>query len=502
MSARPTITANEVFSSNTNTESWAKWSGQVVQGKFHLEEFLGASERSAVFRAKSADQTPANVAIKLSVAKPASADAQLALWKQAANFSHPHVLRIFQWGRCEMDGVKLLYVVTEYAEENLAQILPQRALTPEETKQMLPAVLDGLAYIHGKGFVHGHLRPSNILVVNDQLKLSSDGIARINEPTGGKRSSYDPPEIATMTTSTAGDVWSLGMVLAETLTQKLPAVDVFKIDNPKQKDPVVTAFIPEPFREIISNCLRTNPQQRWTIERLAAYLKSPSSAQGAAETAATPRERSAKRELANAAPASESHESSGKRGLFLLVAAVVLVVAIVAAVMLHNSHPATAPATQTAAQEQQAPSPSSSVPQVTNQQSSIEQQGTEQATQPLPVGQQSTPAPSAATPNNSTTAGVIHQVIPEASPGARRTVHGKVRVQVRAFVDEAGNVTRTAFDSHGPSNYFAGLAENAAGQWKFVPAQANGQNVSSEWVLKFAFGRKGTEVSPGRANSK
>jgi len=493
MSARPTITANESFSSNANNENWAKWSGQVVQGKFRLEEFLGGSDRSAVFRAKSTDQTPATVAIKLSIAKPASADAQLALWKQAANFSHPHVLRIFQWGRCEIDGVKLLYVVTEFAEENLAQILPQRALTPEETKQMLPAVLDALGYIHGKGFVHGHLRPSNVQVVNDQLKLSSDGIAKINEPTGGKRSSYDPPEIATMTTSTAGDVWSLGMVLAETLTQKLPAVDVFKIDNPKQKDPVVSAFIPEPFREIIQNCLRANPQQRWTIERIAAYLKSPSSVPQAAAVSA-PREVLPKRETP-AIKSPESREPSGKRGLLILIAAVVLVIAVIGGVMMYNSHPAATPSSQTTAQEQ---TPAQSAPPAPVQQPSAEQSQPAAAAEPTSAAN----AAPQSSGQNSSIAGVIHQVVPQASPGARRTVHGKVRVQVRAFVDEAGNVTRTAFDSHGPSNYFAGLAENAAGQWKFVPAQSNGQNVPSEWVLKFAFGRKGTEVSPSRANPR
>ena len=495
MSARPTITASEVFPANAITENWAKYSGQVIQGKFRLEEFLGGSNRSAVFRSKSTDQTPATVAIKLSVAKPASfAAAQIALWKQAANLSHPHVLRVFQWGRCEIDGVKLLYVVMEYAEENLAQILPQRALTSEETKQMLPAVLDALGYIHGKGFVHGHLRPSNIQVVNDQLKLSSDGVAKINEPTGGKRSSYDPPEIATMTTSTAGDVWSLGVVLAETLTQKIPTVDVFKIDNPKQKDPVISAFIAEPFREIISNCLRTNPQQRWTIERIAAYLKSPSSAAGVTEPVATPREASGKRELSNAIKAVESHEPSGKRGLFVLVAAVVLGVVVVAGVIMHNSRPKLQEVSVLVE------TPTTPPEQASSQQPSAAQQGTQQAAQPAPVQQRA--VSSAPTSNNSSTAGVIHQVIPEASVGARRTVHGKVRVQVRAFVDEAGNVTRTAFDSHGPSNYFAGLAENAAGQWKFVPAQSNGQNVSSEWILKFAFGRKGTEVSPNRANPR
>ena len=55
-----------------------------------------------------------------------------------------------------------LYVVMEYAEENLAQILPQRSLSPEEVKEMLPPMAETLAYLHQAGLAHGHIKPSNI----------------------------------------------------------------------------------------------------------------------------------------------------------------------------------------------------------------------------------------------------------------------------------------------------------------------------------------------------
>ena len=69
-----------------------------------------------------------------------------------------------------MASIGLVYVVTECADEVLAQILAGRALTTEETREMLGPVIDGLGYLHEKGFVHGHLKPSNILVVDDQLE--------------------------------------------------------------------------------------------------------------------------------------------------------------------------------------------------------------------------------------------------------------------------------------------------------------------------------------------
>ena len=84
-----------------------------------------------------------------------------------------------------MGQVRLLYVVMEYAEENLSEILPQRPLSSAEARDMLPPVLDALAYLHGKGFVQGRLKPSNIMAVADQVKLSSDGLRPLSPSSAG-----------------------------------------------------------------------------------------------------------------------------------------------------------------------------------------------------------------------------------------------------------------------------------------------------------------------------
>jgi serine/threonine protein kinase len=115
-------------------------------------------------------------------------------------------------------------------EENLSQVLPGRALTPDEARAMLESVLDALAYIHRKGFVHGHIKPANIMASGDQLKVSSDGLRNSGEsPDGlGHQSAYDAPEYVSgilpmsQKMSPAGDVWSVGMTLVETLTQNPP----------------------------------------------------------------------------------------------------------------------------------------------------------------------------------------------------------------------------------------------------------------------------------------
>src|SRR5207237_2042331 len=133
--------------------------------------------------------------------------------------SHPHLIRLFETGRCELDGVQLLFVVMEYAEENLSQIIPQRPLTTEEAREMTGNALDALGYLHDKGLVHGSVRLSNVMAAGDQLKLASD---RIRQADGSSEE-----------TATAADVWSFGAMLCQSLTQRMP------VQKAGQEDPAV-----------------------------------------------------------------------------------------------------------------------------------------------------------------------------------------------------------------------------------------------------------------------
>src|ERR1700675_1124878 len=99
-------------------------------------------------------------------------------------------------GHCELGGAALLYVGMEYSDENGANVLPRRALTPAEARTLVDSVLDVLAYLHDKGLVHGHIRPANILADGDQVKVSSDGTLQAGEvlDVQGRPDAYDPPE--------------------------------------------------------------------------------------------------------------------------------------------------------------------------------------------------------------------------------------------------------------------------------------------------------------------
>ena len=90
---------------------------------------------------------------------------------------------------------------------------------------------------------------------------------------------------------------------------------------------------------------------------------------------------------------------------------------------------------------------------------------------------------------------VADQVLPKVPQSARNTITGRVRVAVKVSVDAQGNVKDVTLDSPGPSKYFARLASEASHEWKFTPPRVDGQNVASEWLLRYGFGRTDTAVS-------
>ncbi|HKW31828.1 MAG TPA: TonB family protein [Candidatus Acidoferrum sp.] len=261
--------------------SWKQYEGQVVNNAFPLQRYLGGSSESAVFLTQLAGPQSSKAVIKL-VPESVSADLQLSLWRRASKLTHPNLLQLFQGGRCHLADMDLLYVVVEYAEEDLSQILPQRALTSAEARDMLGPVLDALRDLHAQGLVHSRLMPSNILATADQVKLSTDRLFPAGEirKSTSKRIAYDAPETATDALTAASDVWSLGILLIEVLTQRAP--------DSQARAPLQFAAesLAQPFRDIARHALEPDPRLRWTIANIEASLnpRAAAAAQSASPT--------------------------------------------------------------------------------------------------------------------------------------------------------------------------------------------------------------------------
>ena len=247
--------------------SWKQYEGQVVNNAFPLQRYLGGSSESAVFLTQLAGPQSSKAVIKL-VPEGVSADLQLSLWRRASKLTHPNLLQLYQGGRCRLADMDLLYVVMEYAEEDLSQILPQRALTPAEARDMLGPVLDALRDLHAQSLVHSRLKPSNILATSDQVKLSTDRLFPAGESrkSAANRTAFDAPETATDALTPASDVWSLGILLIEVLTQRAP-------DSQARAPLQFTAeSLAQPFRDIARHALEPDPKLRWTIANIEASL--------------------------------------------------------------------------------------------------------------------------------------------------------------------------------------------------------------------------------------
>jgi TonB family protein len=411
------------------------WKGQVVDGRFPLLQWLGSSQRSDVFLTELPGQPSQKAAIKLISADARNAGSCVSRWQTIAKLSHPHLIHIFDMGQCKINSAPLLYVVMEYAGEDLSQILPSRPLTSSETGEMLREVVEVLSFVHGKGFVHGHIKPSNIMAVGDQLKLSSDSLQLSGEHGGllAGAGLYDAPEIATEAMSPAADAWSLGATVVAALTQHPPAWD-----SSTQKEPDIPASMPEPFREIVRECLRLTPNQRCTMEHVKVRLR----------------------------PASAFAARTKSRTWILIGAQAVLIV-LLASLWLVTRRGIKAPQ-KTVKQEEHAPSTAPPQP----------------------------PAPAGNIQSGVVQGAVTERVLPNVPQSARNTIQGKIRVTVSLVVDVAGKVSSATLENPGPSKYFARLALESARRWRFQAAQANGKPVPSTWRLRFRFGRANTDVVP------
>jgi len=463
----------------TMTEVWPQWQGEVINGVYPLRRLLNGSDHSAVFLTECKAQNIANAAIKIVPAERVLTEVQLSHWRTAAGLSHPHLMRLLDAGHCQLGGHQFLFVVMEYAEQTLSQVLPHRALTPDEMAEMLLPTVDALVFLHRKNLVQGQLKPSNFLVVNDQLKLASDTVRPAGEPRASitQSSLYDPPEAKNGRLSPASDIWGLGLTMVEALTQSLPWPDE------RSATASLPTTLPPTFVDIVQRCLSHNPASRPTATDLEAQFKRAPPASVVSVPQAVVREAPGR-----AAPAQESPK---QRWLVpTIVAVLVLLVAVWAGLRLFQSHPNSQPSASSTVGVPAAASPSpetplSAPPKVAAPSASAKPRESKPAP-PRPVSRRSDQP---AQPLADASPSVVHEEIPNVPRSARKTIRGHIKVAVLVIVDRSGNVIDALLQNPGPSWYFARLAREAARKWRFAPAD---KQDSREWLLRFEFTRGGT----------
>ena len=348
-----------------------------INGRYEIICKLGAGGTSIVYKARDLS-TNKLVAVKVLreefVDNPEQIDRFMRESHTLSNLSHPNIVNILDVGQMA-DG--RYYIATDYVDGLTLKeyIKAKGCLSFEEIIDAALQICDGLEHAHENNIIHRDIKPQNILLsVDGTLKVADFGIARVlNQNTltmAGKdvvgSVHYISPEQARgMHLDKRSDIYSLGVVLYEMATGKLPyggseaiTVAMKHVNQLPRKPKEVNPDIPQCLNDIILKCLAKDPALRYqSISELKQDLEGAAKdPQGYVIAAAVKRSESALR-ISDSEPSEQNvqpvrkHKNEDKaepdnkkqlhKKLILLITAVVLSLAvlIVGAVLITQSLP-------------------------------------------------------------------------------------------------------------------------------------------------------------------
>ncbi|HEV3151748.1 MAG TPA: hypothetical protein VGY94_12375 [Acidobacteriaceae bacterium] len=168
---------------------WNEIEGEILDDNLPLQKLLRSEGRTAWFATTGADGQPAVVSVFEALNDE---DTALARLQTAARVEHPNLLIIRRTGSTRFDGDPYVYAVMEPFDQTLAEVLRERPLAPEETREVTESLLSALETVEGAGLYHGHVDSAGVLGVGDNIKLRSDCL------TQRRGDSSDAPALAAL----------------------------------------------------------------------------------------------------------------------------------------------------------------------------------------------------------------------------------------------------------------------------------------------------------------
>ncbi len=199
----------------------------------------------------------------------------------ASSLSHPNIVEVYDVG--EDDGN--FYIVMEYVEgKNLKQLIKRRTkLSLTEVVDIMKQLTDGISHAHDSFIIHRDIKPQNMLILDNGLvKITDFGIAvalnstqltQTNSVMGSVH--YLPPEQAAGKGATfKSDIYSLGIMMYELITGKLPfrGENAVEIALKQMKEPIPSIRednneIPQAVENIVLKACAKNPKNRYDTAR-------------------------------------------------------------------------------------------------------------------------------------------------------------------------------------------------------------------------------------------
>ncbi|ANE47483.1 serine/threonine protein kinase [Paenibacillus swuensis] len=197
--------------------------------------------------------------------------------QSAASLSHPNVVSIYDVGQED----EIHYIVMEYIDgHNLNEIIQERApLQAEESVRVASQICDALEHAHQNHIIHRDIKPHNILIgKNGRVKVTDFGIARaVTSSTITQTGSvigsvhyFSPEHAKGVVTGEKSDLYSLGIVLYQMLTARLPflgespiSVALKHLQEQLEEPRRVNPSIPQSVENVILKAMRKNPEERY-----------------------------------------------------------------------------------------------------------------------------------------------------------------------------------------------------------------------------------------------
>ena len=265
--------------------------GTLLNNRYQLLERIGTGGMADVFRARDL-MLERSVAIKILHEKYSDdksfQDRFRTEARAAANLSHPNIVTVHDFG---FDHEQLYIVMEHIPGKDLKNLLRQHGrYTIEDAIPLIVQACAGIGYAHRAGLVHCDIKPHNMIVTPDaRLKVTDFGIARAlstilpderADVVWGSPQYFSPEQAAGEAPSPSSDVYSLGIVLYETITGALPFNAPTSDELARlhlEHDPIppreYIPNIPSALEEIVMKVLSKEPAARYrTADQLGRVL--------------------------------------------------------------------------------------------------------------------------------------------------------------------------------------------------------------------------------------